>query len=375
MYRKVYLSLTLALSSILNAGSLKKPIESEYEPTTREKLPIVYRKEYTPNLGAGVMWIAKHMHAFDANKYKKVYDHLRNRCHIKEDQFYIPGYALQEQLEQVHDHNYLSRLFDTSEEKARILEVPQLRSLPNWWVNTGILDPMRYATAGTVLAVQKAREHGYAINLSGGYHHAEYDKGMGFCALGDIQLAVEELRKEQPDANVLIVDLDAHQGNGYEAYYSHQHHGNHKRPRIFDMYNANIFPRRHGVKDVIDQDVMLLKRERSADDSTDSNYLDTLRNHFSSYLDQLEQQGEKPDMIIYNAGTDTYYQDNVGHLNMSHNGIVQRDRYIWDQAHQRNIPITMLLSGGYTRQSAEIIKDSIRKVLKDRGVIRKRSAS
>jgi len=98
-----------------------------------------------------------------------------------------------------------------------------------------------------------------------------------------------------------------------------------------------------------------------------------LQRNFDSYLEELQENGEKPDLIIYNAGTDTYKDDNVGHLNMSHKSIVQRDRYIWDKAYKHNIPIAMILSGGYTPQSAEIIKDSIPKLLKDRGVLQKQT--
>jgi hypothetical protein len=39
-----------------------------------------------------------------------------------------------------------------------------------------ILKPMRLATGGTVLACRLALEHGVAINLGGGYHHAERER-------------------------------------------------------------------------------------------------------------------------------------------------------------------------------------------------------
>jgi histone deacetylase 11 len=77
-----------------------------------------------------------------------------------------------------------------------------------------VLAPMRYATGGTILACRLALEHGIAINLSGGYHHASGQCGGGFCVYADVPLAAKILHDEGLVGKVLVVDLDAHQGNG-----------------------------------------------------------------------------------------------------------------------------------------------------------------
>jgi histone deacetylase 11 len=85
------------------------------------------------------------------------------------------------------------------------------------------------------------------------------------------------------------------------------------------------------------------------------------------YLRQLQEglaqaaaSGFQPDLIIYNAGTDTYELDPLGRLGLSAGGIVQRDRMVWDFAvSEQRAPICMLLSGGYAKDSARIIADSI----------------
>ena len=76
---------------------------------------------------------------------------------------------------------------------------------------------MRYATGGTVLACRLALEHGVAINLGGGYHHAAAGWGGGFCVYADVPLAAKVLHDEGRVGKVLVVDLDAHQGNGTAA--------------------------------------------------------------------------------------------------------------------------------------------------------------
>ncbi len=231
---------------------------------------------------------------------------------------------------------------------------------------------MRYATAGTVLAAQKALQHGYAINLGGGFHHAETDRGCGFCAFGDIQLAVEKVREEKPDARILIVDLDAHQGNGYEEYVYRYYKNSDKKPYIFDMYNGDVFPGKSSkpISSVIDKNIKLPHREENPLKSKDGQYNYTLKTKLASYIDELERQGGRPDLILYNAGTDTYRKDDVGCLNMSKSGIVERDKIVWRIAEDKKIPIMMTLSGGYTPQSVEIIKNSLQGILLMRKAIR-----
>lgn len=56
----------------------------------------------------------------------------------------------------------------------------------------------------------------WAINLSGGYHHASCNSGGGFCIYPDISLAVHYLQTRYNIGKVMIIDLDAHQGNGHE---------------------------------------------------------------------------------------------------------------------------------------------------------------
>jgi histone deacetylase 11 len=60
-----------------------------------------------------------------------------------------------------------------------------------------------------------AKKLGWAINLSGGFHHASFNMGGGFCVYPDISLAVHYIQTRLELKRVMIIDLDAHQGNGY----------------------------------------------------------------------------------------------------------------------------------------------------------------
>ena len=53
--------------------------------------------------------------------------------------------------------------------------------------------PCRYQTGGSVLAAHLALEHGAAVNIGGGFHHASSRRGGGFCVFADITLALKFL--------------------------------------------------------------------------------------------------------------------------------------------------------------------------------------
>lgn len=116
---------------------------------------------------------------------------------------------------------------------SKYLELP-LCILPSELLRYRVLNPMMYATQGTIDGTCIALEKGWAINLSGGYHHAQLNAGGGFCIYPDITLAVKNLLKYHNYIvnKIMIVDLDAHQGNGHENDFI-----NNKDIFIVDAYN------------------------------------------------------------------------------------------------------------------------------------------
>ena len=60
------------------------------------------------------------------------------------------------------------------------LEKIVLSIFPECLVRYLILDGMLLATSGTIIAASLALTKGWAINISGGYHHASFNKGGGY---------------------------------------------------------------------------------------------------------------------------------------------------------------------------------------------------
>jgi histone deacetylase 11 len=175
------------------------------------------------------------VHPFDSRKYGKVFDGIVKYGCIGCNDYTKPIKCPRNFLLAVHSPFYLLSLcYSIFISKA--VEVP-ICFLPSWVLRWRVLDPMLYATYGSALAALNACKKGWAINLSGGYHHCSGSGGGGFCVYADISLMVHCVRKWRGIRKVMIVDLDAHQGNGHERDFIGD-----SDTYIIDFYNAGIYP-------------------------------------------------------------------------------------------------------------------------------------
>ena len=77
-----------------------------------------------------------------------------------------------------------------------------------------LVERERIIADGTIKASLYALEHGIAMNIAGGTHHAYTNRGEAFCMLHDQAIGARYLQNKGFVNKVLIVDLDVHQGNG-----------------------------------------------------------------------------------------------------------------------------------------------------------------
>lgn len=312
-------------------------------------LPIFYHADY--GIGPmGTTTLLKFVHPFDVGKASKVAARLQHASWKLTD---VPTETTHKELLEVHSPEYLALLENhTATAVAKIVEIPSLAKLPNWLVDRYVLAPMRKQTAGTLLAANMALRTGWAINLGGGFHHAKTGSGEGFCVYGDIQLAAKRYLDTHPTNKVMIIDLDAHRGNGHaEAFI------NESRVTIFDVYGGNNYPQ-HDLELCQRIDFNFPLDIGPGTCISDAVYLGLLQR---SLVQAIE--AAKPDFIIYNAGTDILSGDRLGGMKVSVDGIVKRDAMVFHEALARKIPIVMLLSGGYTDESNEVISASIDNLL------------
>ena len=323
-------------------------------------LHLVYHREY--NLGPPFL---PSPHSFDGRKYAKAWKILRKRLGQKRLGALLAsplGEATREQLARVHDEAYLESLREPAR-LARILELPVIARTPAWLTRRYVLRPMAWATAGTVLAMQRCLDRGLAFHLGGGYHHAKPAAGEGFCVYADIALGIDDLRRTgalASDATIAYIDLDAHQGNGVCWCFRED-----RSVQIFDMYNGAIYPLGDEIARArIDGNYPLLPG------TTDSTYLGTLRSELPPFLDALGSVG----LAIYNAGTDVISGDALGGMGLTADGVLERDLFVTRELRGRGIPTTILTSGGYTAASASLIAATIEALVDPENSARRESS-
>ena len=213
------------------------------------------------------------------------------------------------------------------------------------------VDPMltaqRRQVGGTVDAARWAVQDPdrVAFNIGGGFHHAEPEAGAGFCVYNDIAVAVAVLRDDGFDAPIAIVDLDYHQGNGNivafeddESVFTYSIHGS-----VWSHIEAA-------------QDEQLLLPSKTDDET----YLRELRQTLPHALDKLE-----PGLIFYVAGNDVLAGDRLGEFALTRQGVLERDRFVIEEARKRECPVVVTLGGGYSDAAWPASTDFIRWLLID----------
>jgi histone deacetylase 11 len=312
---------------------------------------VVYSRHY--NIG---FFGLERLHPFDSKKYGRAWRCLRRHfgSSLSSRSFRPRRPISRDEMLTVHSAAYLKQL-KASKYVAGALELPPVRHLPAWVIDRQVLRPMRWATMGTVIAAKKAIEEGFAVNLGGGFHHAKPASGEGFCIYSDIAIAIKLLRRDgslKDDTRVAYIDLDAHQGNGVCHAFLDDN-----RVFIFDMYNGTIYPwQDQAAQDRIDCKISLTSA------CQESEYLRELHNWLPGFLDSISQSNSVG-LAVYNAGTDVFVDDPLGDLNLSAEGILKRDLYVVEELRRRQIPAVMLLSGGYTRVSYELVANSVIQLL------------
>lgn len=225
---------------------------------------------------------------------------------------------------------------------CKMIELP-LCFLPAFLLRLVVLNPMLLMTQGTVDGAIMAFTRGAAFNIGGGFHHSSRSKSGGFCIFPDISLAIYHLRDYFGLSRFMIIDLDAHQGDGHERDFMDD-----PNVHIVDFYNPDVFPGDHYARKAIKTGFHVRYETK------DAQYLEQVHRKIGQAVEVFQ-----PEFIVYNAGTDISSGDPLGHLNISDQAIIERDEAVFEIALGKKIPILMILSGGYQKKNAKTIAESI----------------
>lgn len=269
-------------------------------------------------------------HRFPMEKYNLLPQQLLYEGTIKEDNFFVPKPLTEQEVVRTHDAAYWQKLKDqqlTRQEERRT----------GFPLSPELVQREITIMNGTVQAALFALEHGIAMNIAGGTHHAFTDRGEGFCLLNDIGIAANHLLDKNLAKQVLVIDLDVHQGNGTAQIFQHE-------PRVFtfSMHGASNYPMH---KEQSDLDVGLV------DGTNDATYLNLLDQHLNQLLDSVQ-----PDFVFFQSGVDVLATDRLGRLGMSIEGCKERDRMVLQSCKDNHIPMVASMGGGYSQRIAHIVE-------------------
>lgn len=269
-------------------------------------------------------------HRFPMSKYEVLPQQLVHEGTLKEENFFRPEPMPEERIVRTHERTYWERLktLSLTDLEVRRTGFPLTEAAVNREITI---------VEGTARCAEFALEHGVAMNIAGGTHHAFTNRGEGFCLLNDIALGAHHLLDNGLASKILVVDLDVHQGNGTAQIFRND-------PRVFtfSMHGANNYPL---VKENSDLDIGL------ADGTNDRFYLSTLDRNLKTLLEEVE-----PDFIFFQSGVDILDTDRLGRLAVTRQGCKSRDKLVLTAAWDNDIPLVASMGGGYSSDFRDIIE-------------------
>ena len=283
------------------------------------ELPVVNHEDYFAKIGDD--------HKFPINKFGELAKFLKKEKIV--NKFHTPYPCSNETLMRAHSENYIKDV------KNKTLDIRIIKKIGFPLVDS-VIQRSLVATGGTVLASKLAKDNRLACNTAGGSHHANYYEGAGYCVFNDVAVAAHYLLDRSLVEKILIIDLDVHQGNGNSDIFK-----DNRNVFTFSMHSKSNYP---AIKSVSDLDVEL------EDNIEDKKYIKLLK----FYLNQLNE--EKFDYVFYIAGVDIHFNDRLGKLKISDEGIKQRDEIVTENFFSKGVPLCGVLGGGYNKDFNKLVE-------------------
>ena len=286
------------------------------------QIPILYNDAYDINVSVG--------HRFNGTKFSKLVNQLQKSDFYQRLDFKQSSPVRYQDVLRTHAVDYVQRVVD------RTLSLEEVRKI-NLPINTQLIKRSFLALNGTYTTALKALDEGVACHAAGGTHHAHYSNGLGFCVFNDLAFTALNLIEHGSVKKVLILDLDVHQGDGTIDICRDKN----------GIYTCSLH---------CEQNFPFQKRQGTRDVSLDSHLEDT------AYLDKLNITLKEiskefiPDIVLYDAGVDVFFGDQLGNLDLTLEGIFKRDCNVLEHFKNRMVPIATVIGGGYSLCDSEIAK-------------------
>ena len=283
------------------------------------ELPVVNHPDYVAKINDD--------NKFPIQKFGALADLLIKERVVKK--FHIPEECSISTIKTSHSLKYINQI------KNKTLDL-KLQKKIGFPINDSVVRRSFVATGGTVLASKLALDSKLACNTAGGSHHATFECGAGYCVFNDVAVAANYLKNKGYAKKILIIDLDVHQGNGNSEIFK-----NDKDVITFSMHCASNYPAKKSKSDI---DIEL------TDHMEDEEYLNILHNN----LKKLNET--KYDFVFYVAGVDIHFEDRLGKLKITDEGVNKRDQIVIENFYSKNTPLCGVLGGGYNKSFEKLIE-------------------
>ena len=283
------------------------------------QVPIVNHPDYVAKINED--------NKFPIKKFGALAEHLLKFGIVKN--FHIPKECSTKTMLSSHSLKYINDI------RNKTLDIKAQKRI-GFPINDSVVRRSFVATGGTVLASKLALEAKLACNTAGGSHHANFDFGAGYCVFNDVAVAANYLKNNSYAKKILILDLDVHQGNGNSEIFK-----NDKDVFTFSMHCVSNYPAKKSKSDI---DIEL------AENMEDTEYLNILNKNL------IKLNKDNFDFVFYVAGVDIHFEDRLGKLKISDEGINKRDQIVIENFRKKNIPLCGVLGGGYNKSFDKLIE-------------------
>jgi acetoin utilization deacetylase AcuC-like enzyme len=282
---------------------------------------IAYHSLYAHPLPAG--------HRFPMEKYELIPVQLLHEGIINAENLFAPEPIDEATILLTHNTDYWQRManLQLTDREMRAIGFP---------LSPQLIEREIRICKGTVLCAEYALQHGTSLNVAGGTHHAFANKGEGFCLLNDFAVAANYILHKGMVKQILIVDLDVHQGNGTAALF----HGR-KDVFTFSMHGQHNYPF-HKEQSHLDIGLQ--------DGTNGSEYLSILNETLPKLIESV-----KPDIVFYLCGVDVLATDKFGKLKLTIEECAERDFIVYNLCRKHNIPVAAAMGGGYSPDIKHIV--------------------
>lgn len=268
----------------------------------------------------------------------RIIGYLKRSSQFKGLEFFEPRPATIQGIEYVHKSDYIQRVVRICERGGGSLDPDTVISKESF--NSAILSVGAGLTASDLIMEGKIKNAFCAVRPPG--HHAEVDRGMGFCIFNNVAITARYLQKKYGIERILIIDWDVHHGNGTQHIFEEDdsvfYFSIHQHPHY--PMTGRAEERGIGKGEGFTLNVPL---GPGADDKV---YLLVFREILNPVVESF-----RPQFILISAGFDCHINDPLGNMLVSEAGFYEITKIVmeWGKRYSEE-RVLSLLEGGYSHE-------------------------